>query len=131
MNTSHQSIIIFSLIILLALNLIVWFFIISENKLVKMDFLDVGQGDATLLNFPNSGKFLIDAGPGRSILNQLGKIYHFLLIDRRNRGRPIFLFDSDFPQDDRPSQYKLIERSLVEFFWLLTQELSHHENLED
>ena len=61
----------------MALNLIVWFFIISENKLVKMDFLDVGQGDATLLNFPNSGKFLIDAGPGRSILNQLGKSLGF------------------------------------------------------
>jgi competence protein ComEC len=72
MDTSYKAAIIFSLMILLALNLIVWFFILTENKLVEMNFLDVGQGDATLLKFPNSGKFLIDAGPNRSILNQLG-----------------------------------------------------------
>lgn len=72
MDTSYKSAIIFSLMILLALNLIVWFFILTENKLVEMNFLDVGQGDATLLKFPNSGKFLIDAGSNRSILNQLG-----------------------------------------------------------
>ncbi len=77
MDTSYKSKIIFSLMILLALNLIVWFFVLSENRLPEMNFLDVGQGDATLLSFPNSGRFLIDAGPGRSILNQLGNYLGF------------------------------------------------------
>lgn len=77
MDTSHQSAIIFSLIILLTFNLVVWFFILSDNQLAEMDFLNVGQGDATLISFPDSGRFLIDAGPDRSILNQLGNYLNF------------------------------------------------------
>jgi len=72
METSNKSIIVFSLLILLALNLVTWFFILSENNLTEIDFLDVGQGDATLINFHNSGKIMIDAGPNRSVLDELG-----------------------------------------------------------
>jgi competence protein ComEC len=77
METSHKSIIIFSLLILLALNLVTWFFILSENNLTEINFLDVGQGDATLMNFYNSGKIMIDAGPNRSVLDELGNNLSF------------------------------------------------------
>lgn len=63
--------------ILFALNVVVWFFILSESNLTKMDFLDVGQGDATLMNFHNSGKIMIDAGPNRSVLDGLGNNLSF------------------------------------------------------
>jgi competence protein ComEC len=77
METSHKSIIIFGLLILLALNLAAWFFILSENNLTEIDFLDVGQGDAILMNFYNSGKIMIDAGPNRSVLDELGSNLNF------------------------------------------------------
>lgn len=72
MQESNKSIIIFSLTILLVLNLATWFFILSESNLSEIDFLDVGQGDATLMNFHNSGKIMIDAGPNRAALKMLG-----------------------------------------------------------
>ncbi len=77
MEIFHKLIIIFGLIILLALNTVVWFFILLENNLTEIDFLDVGQGDATLINFYNSGKIMIDAGPNRSVLDELGSNLSF------------------------------------------------------
>lgn len=77
MEASHKSIIIFGLLILLALNLVTWFFILSESNLTEIDFLDVGQGDATLINFYNSGKIMIDAGPNRSVLDAIGSNLNF------------------------------------------------------
>lgn len=77
MEQSSKSIIIFGLLILLALNAAVWFFILSESNLTKIDFLDVGQGDASLISFRNSGKIMIDAGPDRSVLSELGNSLDF------------------------------------------------------
>jgi len=77
MEQSGKSIIIFGLLILLALNLVVWFFILSESNLTKIDFLDVGQGDASLISFRNSGKIMVDAGPDRSVLSKLGSSLNF------------------------------------------------------
>lgn len=73
----RTSKIIFSLLILLVLNGVVWGIIIFEPKVSKMIFLNVGQGDATLLSFVNSGNILVDAGPNSSILNELGKFLGF------------------------------------------------------
>jgi competence protein ComEC len=56
---------------------VTWFFILSENNLTEINFLDVGQGDATLMNFYNSGKIMIDAGPNRSVLDELGNNLSF------------------------------------------------------
>lgn len=36
----------------------------NSSNIMKVTFLDVGQGDATFLEFPDGGNMLIDGGPG-------------------------------------------------------------------
>ncbi len=48
----------------------------GQNKL-KVDFFDVGQGAATLIEAPNRNRVLIDGGPGSQILNKLGRAMPF------------------------------------------------------
>ena len=50
---------------LIVLDLIVWGLILfsAEAKNLEMYFLDVGQGDSTLIRFSGGAKLLIDAGP--------------------------------------------------------------------
>jgi competence protein ComEC len=45
---------------------------VSDDQ-TKINFLDVGQGDATLINMPNSMQILIDAGRDASVLDGLAK----------------------------------------------------------
>lgn len=45
----------------------------TAEQSLRLSFLDVGQGDATLVEFPDGTTMLIDGGPDRSILAQLGE----------------------------------------------------------
>ena len=63
------------LLVLVIANFLIWQTIMSVSHYSELDFLNVGQGDATLLKLFNSGTILIDAGPDRSILNGLGKSF--------------------------------------------------------
>jgi len=56
---------------------LVWFSILSFPRYSELDFLDVGQGDASLLRFADSATILIDAGPDSSILSSLGRFLGF------------------------------------------------------
>jgi len=60
---------------LLVILLTVLYFISIRNKLnrVEIDFLDVGQGDASLLKLPNNKTVLIDGGPDNLVLRRLGE----------------------------------------------------------
>lgn len=40
---------------------------------LQVAFMDIGQGDATLLQFPNGQTMLVDCGPDASILSALGR----------------------------------------------------------
>ena len=44
---------------------------------MTITFLDVGQGDATLIETPKGNKILIDVGPDGRVLNSLSKELHF------------------------------------------------------
>lgn len=48
-------------------------FLFSEAKL-RVDFLDVGQGDAILLNLPSGARILVDGGADNLLLNCLGEV---------------------------------------------------------
>ncbi|HPL95774.1 MAG TPA: MBL fold metallo-hydrolase [bacterium] len=48
-----------------------YFYYLYENKKQEVVFLDVGQGDAALINLPGNNEILIDGGPGSNVLSQL------------------------------------------------------------
>lgn len=45
----------------------------SERHRFKVVFLNIGQGDAALIQFENGQKMLVDCGPDRTILSALGR----------------------------------------------------------
>ncbi|HRY52325.1 MAG TPA: ComEC/Rec2 family competence protein [Candidatus Portnoybacteria bacterium] len=53
----------------------VWSRVLAQTpeNLVKIDFLDVGQGSAILVNAPNGNQVLIDGGPSDAVLAELGE----------------------------------------------------------
>ncbi len=48
-----------------------------ETNLLKVYFLDVGQGDSIFIDSPTHGRVLIDGGVNRKVLSELGKILPF------------------------------------------------------
>lgn len=66
------------LVLLLGANLWVWFEVARLSRAeVVVSFLDVGQGDAILIEAPGGHEVLIDGGPGRKVLSELGQVLPF------------------------------------------------------
>lgn len=64
------------LAILLMVAVFVWSQVLAQApsaEIVKIDFLDVGQGSAILVSAPNSNQVLIDGGPSDVVLAKLGE----------------------------------------------------------
>lgn len=59
--------------------LLVWYAVFTSLPATHMAFysLDVGQGDATLIETPRHHRILIDGGPDQSVLSQLGAVMPF------------------------------------------------------
>jgi competence protein ComEC len=56
----------------------IWSFIyVGNHKKLKVDFLDVGQGDSIYIEAPNGNNFLIDGGIDRKVLGSLGNVLPF------------------------------------------------------
>ncbi len=66
--------------ILLVINIFTWAFYLSikPNDVMKIYFLDIGQGDAILVKAPNGNKILVDGGKDSSVLRELGRTMGFL-----------------------------------------------------
>ena len=65
--------------LLLILNLLVWSILYGNesSNTLTVYFLDVGQGDAILIDTPNRKRVLIDGGKNRKVVSEIGRILPF------------------------------------------------------
>ena len=66
---------IYFLTLLILANVMIFYAVFSENRngILKVSFLDVGQGDSALIQSPSGNTFLIDGGPDKNVLKALGR----------------------------------------------------------
>jgi competence protein ComEC len=62
---------------LILINFFIWFENNEKQNLLKVYFLDVGQGDAIFIETPNKTQVLIDAGENQKIIRELSEIMSF------------------------------------------------------
>ena len=48
-----------------------------ENPTLKFYMLDIGQGDAIFIETPSGNQILVDGGPGKKVLSELGDVMPF------------------------------------------------------
>lgn len=65
--------------ILLVANLFIWIAVWQRNDsdVLRVYFFDAGQGDAIFIDSPSHGRVLIDGGPDRKVLSELGRVLPF------------------------------------------------------
>lgn len=62
------------IIFLIASNFVIFFQNFNNEKVLKVYFLDIGQGDSILIETPNGTQVLIDAGPNNKVVNELSQV---------------------------------------------------------
>lgn len=68
---------IFLLILILLVSLCFYTLRVEERSGLTVTFLNIGQGDAILIDSPTGNQLLIDSGTGRAILRELGRVMPF------------------------------------------------------
>ncbi len=64
--------------VLFLITFFVWYAVFAESRDgLMVAFLDVGQGDAILIDSPTGHQILIDGGPNKNILRKLSKVMPF------------------------------------------------------
>lgn len=79
MKYTRKNLILIILSILLLANIFVWYAVFSEShgRYLTVAFLDIGQGDSIFIQAPDGNQVLVDGGPNKSVLRELGKIMPF------------------------------------------------------
>ena len=77
--TSSNKFKFYFLLGFLAVNIFIWHTVVMEDRrgMLKVSFLDIGQGDAIFIEAPNGNQVLIDGGSNRAVLKELGKVMPF------------------------------------------------------
>jgi len=65
------------LVIIVGVALLSFFIPVSSDGKLHIWFLDVGQGDAIFIQTPKGAQILIDGGPGKNVLKELGEVMPF------------------------------------------------------
>lgn len=78
MPKNRKILLITAIVLVLSLGLLLYFLITESQKHeFKVTFFDVGQGDASLIQFINGQQMLVDCGPDKNILSRLGRALPF------------------------------------------------------
>lgn len=78
MPKNRKILLVAGIALVLSIGLLLYFLIKESQKHeFKVTFLDIGQGDATLIEFANGKKMLVDCGKDRKILARLGTALPF------------------------------------------------------
>jgi len=73
MNFNSKKLLIILLFLIFLSGFLFYNLNFSQNNLLRVYFLDVGQGDAILIQTPQNQDILIDGGPGKNVINELDK----------------------------------------------------------
>ena len=73
----HTKVVVLGVLILS--NILVWRAVwsLAPDDKLKVYFFDVGQGDAILIESPDHRRILVDGGPNRKVVSELGKVMPF------------------------------------------------------
>jgi competence protein ComEC len=60
-------------------NMGIWFAVCRESRdgMLTVTMLDIGQGDAIYIEAPNGNQVLVDSGPPKTVMRELGKVMPF------------------------------------------------------
>lgn len=72
-----NSIILLGFLISLAILIIINVIPLLSPQVLRVSFLDIGQGDAIWIQAPNGRELLVDSGPDQSIIDRLGEKKNF------------------------------------------------------
>jgi competence protein ComEC len=73
-----RKVILVTFLFFLTLNVLIWSFVyLGGHGKLKVNFLDVGQGDSIYIEAPNGNNILIDGGLDRKVLSSLGNVLPF------------------------------------------------------
>ncbi len=78
-NKNSIALKIYFLWMLLFSTMFIWYVELEEDhgNILTIAFLDIGQGDAIYIGAPNGNSIIVDGGPDRKLLNEIGKILPF------------------------------------------------------